>query len=334
MAVGRPPLPLIWLGAARLRTLPAAAAPVLLGTAFAVGDGVFYAPAALCALASALLIQVGTNYVNDAEDFVRGADTAARVGPKRATAEGWVTAGQMRAAAAVAFGLAFASGLALVWRGGWPILALGLVAIASGYGYTKGRYALAYTGLADVFVLVFFGPVAVGGTYFVQALALPGWVLVAGLGPGALATAILVANNVRDVEQDRAANKRTLVVRFGRPFGLHLYTMCFVVAWSVVWPAMTLWRLGQTQERAVVIDRLRDVADPRIALDSLQALGRPGATAHAGALVASMVAFGAMLVLLPALRRSHGAAAGPILGKTAAVLMLYSLAFALGWVLT
>ena len=295
----RPPTPVrLWLGAARLRTLPAAAAPVLLGTAFAAGDGAFHAPAALCALASALLIQVGTNYANDAEDFVRGADTADRVGPRRATAEGWVSAGQMRAAAAVAFGLAFVSGLFLVWRGGWPILALGLVAIASGYAYTKGRYALAYTGLADAFVLVFFGPVAVGGTYFVQALALPAWVLVAGIGPGALATAILVANNVRDVEQDRVADKRTLVVRFGRPFGVGLYAACMATA-AIVPAGLVATRTGPV-----------------------------------GVLAAALIAAAGGAALTGSLARSHGAAAAPILGKTAAVLMLYSLAFALGWVLT
>ena len=294
----RSPTPVrLWLGAARLRTLPAAAAPVLLGTAFAASDGVLHAGAALCALAGAVLIQVGTNYANDAEDFVRGADTAARVGPTRATAEGWVTAGQMRTAAALAFGLAFLSGLFLVWRGGLPILALGLVAIASGYAYTKGRYALAYTGLADVFVLAFFGPVAVGGTYFVQALALPPYVLAAGLGPGALATAILVANNVRDVEQDRAASKRTLVVRFGRRVGIWLYGTCFGLAFAA--PLLA------------------------VALSDRHALVGP----------AMAVAAIGGVALVPALRAAHGAAAAPILGRTAAVLLLYSVAFAAGWLL-
>ncbi len=288
----------VWLSAARPKTLPAAAAPVVLGTAFAFADGAFHAGAALCALAAAVLIQVGTNFANDAEDFARGADTAARVGPKRAVNEGWVTAAQMRRGAALAFGAAFVSGLFLVWRGGWPILALGLTAIASGVAYTKGRYALAYTGLADLFVLVFFGPVAVGGTYVVQALYLPTWVIVAGLGPGALATAILIANNVRDVEQDRAAGKRTLVVRLGRPFGVGLYGLCFIAAFGAV---------------AYAVITLR---------------------AHPGAWVAAAVALVGGIVLRPALSRAHGAAAGPILGKTAAVLMLYALTFALGWVLT
>ena len=291
--------PLVWIDAARLKTLPAAAAPVLVGTALAFADGVFHAGAAGCALLGALLIQVGTNYVNDAEDFARGADGADRLGPRRATAAGAVTVGQMRAAAGVAFALAVAAGGYLIARGGWPVLALGLVSIASGIAYTAGRYALAYTGLADLFVLVFFGPVAVGGTYFVQALDLPGWVPVAGLGPGALATAILIANNVRDVEQDRAADKRTLVVRFGRAFGVRLYGVCVSVA--VVVPAAL-----------VLVSR-----------------------DHPGALAASAVA---ALLGRRLQGRLAGAEGGPehnaILAQTGAVLALYAAAFALGWTLT
>ena len=291
--------PLVWIDAARLKTLPAAAAPVLVGTALAWADGVFHAGAAGCALLGALLIQVGTNYVNDAEDFARGADGADRLGPRRATAAGAVTVGQMRAAAGVAFALAVAAGGYLIARGGWPVLALGLVSIASGIAYTAGRYALAYTGLADLFVLVFFGPVAVGGTYFVQALDLPGWVPVAGLGPGAIATAILIANNVRDVEQDRAADKRTLVVRFGRAFGVRLYGVCVSVA--VVVPAAL-----------VLVSR-----------------------DHPGALAASAVA---ALLGRRLQGRLAGAEGGPehnaILVQTGAVLALYAAAFALGWTLT
>ncbi|WP_218830533.1 1,4-dihydroxy-2-naphthoate polyprenyltransferase [Rubrivirga marina] len=289
----------VWLDAARPKTLPAAIAPVLVGIALAVEAGAFHALAATCALLGAVLIQVGTNYANDAEDFVRGADTAARKGPTRATAAGLVTAGQMRTAAAVAFGLAFAAGIALILRGGWPILAVGLASIASGYAYTAGRYALAYTGLADLFVLVFFGPVAVGGTYYVQALDLPGWVPIAGLGPGFLATAILLANNVRDVEEDRAADKRTLVVRFGRPFGVRLYNHC--ISGAVVVPA------------------------------ALALVSRD----HLGVLAAAVLAalLGRRLVRTLATTEDP-AVLNPLLGKTAGLLFLYSVTFALGWVLT
>lgn len=287
--------PRLWLEAARPKTLPAAAAPVLVGTALAWGDGRFHAVSALCALLGALLIQVGTNYVNDAEDFARGADGADRLGPRRATADGAVTVGQMRGAAAVAFALAVAAGGVLIARGGWPVLALGLVSIASGVAYTAGRYALAYTGLADLFVLVFFGPVAVGGTYFVQALALPSWVPVAGLGVGALATAILIANNVRDIEQDRAADKRTLVVRFGRTFGLRLYGVCISIA--VVVPAAM-----------VLVSR-----------------------DHPGALAASAVAALLGRRLQAKLARADGPEHNAVLGQTAGLLAVYAVAFALGW---
>ena len=299
MTSDRPSALGLWLEAARPKTLTAAAAPVLLGTALAWGDGVFHLPSALCALLGAALIQIGTNYANDAEDFARGADTEDRKGPRRATAAGFVTAGQMRTAAAIAFGLAFASGVYLILRGGWPILVLGLVSIASGYAYTAGRYALAYTGLADVFVLLFFGPVAVAGTYYVQALFVAPYVAVAGLGPGFLATAILVANNVRDVEEDERADKRTLAVRFGRAFGVRLYGVC--VSGAVAVPAaLTLW--------------LR---------------------AHPGVLAASLVASVAGRQLATTLaRETDPAVLNPLLGKTALLLLVYALAFGAGWIWT
>lgn len=293
------PWPGVWIEAARPKTLPAAVAPVLVGVGLAWADGAFHALAAACALAGAVLIQIGTNYVNDAEDYARGSDTAARVGPRRATAAGLVTTGQMRAAGAVAFGLAFAAGIYLIARGGLPVLALGLVSIASGVAYTAGRYALAYTGLADLFVLVFFGPVAVGGTYYVQALSLPTWVPIAGLGPGFLATAILLANNVRDVEEDRAASKRTLVVRFGRPFGVRLYNAC--VSGAVVVPAALA---------LVARDHLGVLAAAAVAAIVGRPLARTLATAEDPAVL------------------------NPLLGKTAGLLFVYSVAFALGWALT
>ena len=293
----------IWLEAARPKTLPAAVAPVLVGIGLAVEAGAFHALAALCALAGALLIQIGTNYANDAEDFARGADTDARKGPRRATASGAVTAGQMRAAAASRSGSRSPRASTSSSRGGWPILALGLASIASGYAYTAGRYALAYTGLADLFVLVFFGPVAVGGTYYVQALDLPGWVPVAGLGPGFLATAILIANNVRDVDEDRAADKRTLVVRFGRAFGVRLYGVC--VSGAVVVPA------------------------------SLALVAHQGGDGHIGVLAASaLAAFLGRPLARTLATTSDPAVLNPLLGKTAGLLFLYSVAFALGWTLT
>ena len=227
----RPPSTLsVWLAAARPRTLPAAVAPVLAGSALAWREGKFLPPAAFGCLAFALLVQVGTNFANDYYDFVKGADTAARVGPRRAVAA-LVRPGVMRAAMAATFAAAFLAGLTLLPYGGWPLLLIGLLSILCGYAYTGGPWPLGYNGLGDVFVFIFFGLVAVGATHFVQA----GWVgadaLLLGAGVGALAANILLVNNYRDAETDRRACKRTLVVRYGRKlarlqFGLaHLWAL-------------------------------------------------------------------------------------------------------------
>ncbi len=205
-----------WWQAARPKTLPAAVAPVWVGAALAWHDGCFAAvPAALC-LGFALLVQIGTNFANDYYDFLRGADTAARVGPRRAVAAGLVAPGTMRRAMILTMAAAFVTGLGLVaWGGPW-LLAVGLASIACGVAYTGGPWPLAYVGLGDVFVFLFFGLVAVGGTYFVQAGAVTRDALLAGVPVGALAANILVVNNYRDAGTDAAAGKRTLVVRFGR----------------------------------------------------------------------------------------------------------------------
>ena len=220
----------IWLAAIRPKTLGAALAPVLVGTAMAWDVDGFHALSATCALLCALLIQVGTNFSNDYVDYQKGADTSERKGPLRVTQAGLVTPATMKRATALVFGLAFVIGLYLVWRGGWPILLIGVLSICSGILYTVGRYSLAYLGLADLFVLIFFGPVAVGGTYYVQALEISATVLVVGLAPGFLATAILLINNIRDIEEDRVAGKKTLVVRLGKSFGIGLYAICVTVA--------------------------------------------------------------------------------------------------------
>ncbi len=216
----------VWIWAARPKTLGAAVAPVLVGTGMAVEAGVWHPWAALFALVGALLIQVGVNYHNDYADYVQGADTEERVGPLRVTQAGLVAPETMWRATVLVFGLAVVSGLYLIVRGGGAILVVGLASIGAAVWYTAGSYSLAALGLADLFVFVFFGPVAVGGTYYVQALSLPLEVLVAGAGPGLLSIAILLVNNVRDVTQDREANKRTLVVRFGRRFGIVAYGVC------------------------------------------------------------------------------------------------------------
>lgn len=206
----------VWLAATRPRTLPAAVAPVLVGSALAARDGRLDAAAAGLCLGFALLIQIGTNFANDYYDFIKGADTAARVGPRRAVAAGLIAPAAMRRAMLLVFAAAFAVGLGLLpWGGPW-LLAIGVASIACGIAYTGGPWPLGYNGLGDLFVFVFFGLVAVGATYFVQAGKMTTDALLAAIPVGLLAANILVVNNYRDVETDAAAGKRTLVVRFGR----------------------------------------------------------------------------------------------------------------------
>lgn len=208
----------VWIGAARPRTLPAAVAPVIAASALAWRDGDFVGPAALACLVFALLVQIGTNFANDYYDFVKGADTAERVGPRRAVASGWVTPATMKRAMFAVFALAFITGLTLLGYGGWPLLVIGVASIVCGIAYTGGPYPLGYNGLGDLFVFIFFGLVAVGATYFVQTTVITQEAWFIGAGIGALAANILVVNNYRDVETDARAGKRTLVVRFGRRF--------------------------------------------------------------------------------------------------------------------
>jgi 1,4-dihydroxy-2-naphthoate octaprenyltransferase len=230
-----------WLAAARPRTLPAAVSPVVAGSAVAGHDGRFDPAAAALCLGFALLVQIGTNFANDYYDFVKGADNASRVGPRRAVASGLVAPATMRGAMAGVFAAAFAVGLGLVhWGGPWMI-AVGLVSIACGVAYTGGPLPLAYLGLGDLFVFVFFGLVAVGATYFVQAGRLTWPAALAGVPMGLLATNILLVNNYRDADTDRAAGKRTLVVRLGRPFARAQFAASLAVALAV---PVVFWAAG------------------------------------------------------------------------------------------
>ncbi|MEM7205535.1 MAG: 1,4-dihydroxy-2-naphthoate polyprenyltransferase [Planctomycetota bacterium] len=214
----RPEGAAVWVAAARPKTLPAAVAPVLMGTALAWRDGGLHVGMAAVALTGALLLQLGTNFANDYHDFVKGADTEERLGPPRATQQGWVKPGTMRAATTITFALAVVVGVVLYLRAGWPIAAIGATGIACGLLYTGGPRPFGYLGLGDILVLVFFGPVAVAGTHFVQTLEWSATATVAGAAPGLLATALLAINNLRDAETDAKAGKRTLAVRFGRGF--------------------------------------------------------------------------------------------------------------------
>jgi 1,4-dihydroxy-2-naphthoate octaprenyltransferase len=223
----------VWLAAARPRTLPAAVAPVLVGSALAWHVGRFDPAAATLCLVFALLVQIGTNFANDYYDFVNGADTAARIGPQRAVAAGLVAPSAMRLAMWTVFSAAFASGLGLIgWGGPW-LLVVGMASIVCGIAYTGGPWPLGYHGLGDVFVFVFFGPVAVEMTYFVQAGQFDRDVLLAAVPIGLLAANILVVNNYRDAVTDAAAGKRTLVVRFGRSFARVQFAVSLVVALAI-----------------------------------------------------------------------------------------------------
>ena len=219
-----------WILAIRPKTLPAAIAPVMIGTAMAWGDGVAHFPSACAALFAALCIQIGTNLANDYCDFKKGADTSARLGPVRVTQAGLVSPRAMVAAAVFVFCLAALASVFLVLRAGNAIAIIGIASILSGIFYTAGPRPLAYMGLGELFVLVFFGPVAVGGTYFVQAQEIDWAVVAAGLGPGFLSCAILAVNNLRDVEGDAKAGKMTLAVRFGKIFAAREYLFCILAA--------------------------------------------------------------------------------------------------------
>ncbi len=220
----------IWWEATRPRTLPAAVSPVLVGTALAAREGPVQPGPAVACLGFALLVQVGTNFANDYYDFLKGADTAERVGPRRAVASGLIAPVVMRRAMIGVFVAAFLVGLTLLGQGGWPLLVVGVASIVCGVAYTGGPYPLAYHGWGDVFVFIFFGLVAVGATCFVQTGRLLPEVWLAGAGIGALATNILVANNYRDVETDAKAGKRTLLVRWGRGYGRCQFAAAHVVA--------------------------------------------------------------------------------------------------------
>jgi 1,4-dihydroxy-2-naphthoate polyprenyltransferase len=250
-----------WIAAARLRTLPAAAVPVAVGTACAHATGAIAWGPALAALGGSLAIQIGTNFANDVFDAEKGADGPDRVGPLRAVSAGLITASAMKRAMIAAFVVASLFGLYLTATAGWPIAVLGLVSIAAGIAYTGGPYPLGYHGLGDVAVLAFFGFVAVCGTTYVQLGHVPGIAWLASVPVGALATAILVVNNVRDRTTDVRVGKRTLAVRFGRTGAIVEYTLLLLASYAI--PAVlaltdhSAWRLLPLLTLPLAIARLR-----------------------------------------------------------------------------
>ena len=296
-----------WVIAARPQTLPAAAAPVIVGVGLAVRDGVFTPLPALAAFVGAALIQIGTNFANDYYDAIQGADTDDREGFTRVVASGLIEPAEVKRAMWLTFAAAILVGTYLVYVGGVPILVIGLASVAAGIAYTGGPYPLGYHGLGDLFVFVFFGVIAVTGTYYVQAAALVGeafplWLpggtvtlaaVVASLPIAALSTNILVVNNVRDREEDAATGKRTLAVRFGYRFSRAQYVGLLALAYLA-----PVWFLARGDGPAVLL--------PLVTLPLAAAVART------------------------VLTETAGDALNPALESTGKLLAAYAVAFAVG----
>ena len=239
-SVSRSSLLRTWLVAARLPTLSAAVVPVLVGTAVVHLRHPFHPLPFVLALVAAVLIQMGTNFVNDYYDFRKGADTGKRLGPVRGLQSGVITLAQMRNAIVLTFGAALLIGVYLVATHGLPILLIGVASILAGIAYTAGPWPLAYLGLGDLFVFLFFGVVGVVGSAFLQTDAFSVGAVAASVPVGLLATAILVVNNLRDADTDRAARKFTLAVLLGRDFVKVEFVVCLIVAYLA--PLAMHWR--------------------------------------------------------------------------------------------
>lgn len=278
-----------WILAARLRTLPAAIAPVLLGWAICSDKQTL---PALMALLGAVLIQIATNFANDYFDFINGADTEERVGPTRATQAGLITPKTMKWAFILTFALTLPIIAFLAIRGGMVIIAIGIASIISGILYTGGPKPLGYMGLGDVFVLVFFGPIAVGGTEYVQSLEWSSEASIIGLASGLISTAILVVNNLRDKETDSKVGKNTLAVRFGEQFARWEYTLCLLIPAGIA-----IYYAFQNKIWVLL----------------------------------SLLAFIPAIKSMRSMWTESGRALDPNLGQTAKVLILFSIFFSIGW---
>ena len=284
-----------WLAAARLRTLPLAVSPVVVGTALAAAHDRAAALPALAAALGALLLQVGANFANDVFDFEKGADTADRLGPPRVTQLGWLSATAVRRGAFLVFGTALLPGFYLAWVGGWPIVAVGIASIAAGLAYTGGPYPLGYHGLGELAVFLFFGVFAVSGTFWVQAEALTPAVLAASALLGVLASVPLAINNLRDIATDQPAGKKTLAVRFG-PAGARAEIAGLLAAAYGGCGLLVLFELA------------------------------PAAT------LLPLASLPLALRLLQRCRRSDGAALNPLVAESARLALVFAVLLAVGWV--
>lgn len=284
----------VWTLAARPKTLIASISPVLIGTTLAITQGCFHFTTFMMTLATALAIQITTNLANDYFDFVKGADTAERKGFLRMTQSGLVAPASMKRAVIIALITTFLCGCTLIFQGGLAIALLLSLSLALSIMYTGGPFPLAYLGLGELFVLLFFGPIAAMGTYYLQTHALSLDALIAGISPGALSTAILVVNNVRDIDEDRQAHKRTLSVRFGKTFGKVQY---LVVILSAFIPPLFF------------------------------------ASSHPWAQLALIALFPAIPAIRSMMANEDPRELNPLFAKTGQLLWLYTLLFCIGWML-
>ncbi|MEE8430222.1 MAG: 1,4-dihydroxy-2-naphthoate polyprenyltransferase [Candidatus Desulfatibia sp.] len=286
----------IWVQAARPKTLWASVAPVVIGSAMAFESGGLHIMSALSALLGAVLIQIGTNFANDYFDFHKGADSTDRLGPTRVVQAGLVPPPTMKAAFIAVFVLAVVPGAYLIWRAGWPLFVIGVLSILFGILYTAGPYPLGYVGLGELFVIIFFGPVAVGGTYYVQTLQISWPVIISGLAPGLFSVAILTVNNLRDVQSDHRAGKKTLAVRFGVTFSKIEYLLSIAIACLI--PLILLLHNDK----------------------------------HLYSLLTSVI----LLAAIPSIKTvftAEGIVLNHVLESTGKMLLLYSLIFSIGWIL-
>lgn len=230
-----------WLKAARLNTLSASFTPVLIGGSYAYHKEAFQAPVFFYCLGFALLCQIGSNFANDYLDSEKGADSHDRIGPERAVASGKISARAMRLATGLTLGLAFSLGLMLIPYGGYGLLIIGIASVFFAWAYTGGPYPLAYNGLGDVFVVLFFGLIAVTMSFYLHSLIFDGLILLNALSCGLFINNLLVINNLRDCEADRACGKRTSIVRFGRVFGRNCIAFsCYLAALTAIINALSI----------------------------------------------------------------------------------------------
>jgi 1,4-dihydroxy-2-naphthoate octaprenyltransferase len=285
----------LWLLAARPRTLPAAIAPVLVGTALAGSEDTFRVGPFIAALVGSVFIQIGTNLSNDYSDARRGADTEDRLGPVRVTAGGLMPPRRVLVGTYVAFGVAVAAGLYLAAVSGWELLVVGAASILAGVLYTGGPRPYGYEGLGELFVFAFFGLVAVAGSYFVQVEDLRWEAVALGVPVGLLAAAILVVNNVRDIDTDRRAGKRTLAVKLGRDRARSLFLVMLAVAFVVpivLIPALSAWLLLTLAALPMVPPLVRTV---QTRTDGPALNGALAATGRLLAVFSVLLALGALL---------------------------------------